>query len=75
MCAVKTPKISTPEAQKPPKPVVIRNEYLDNRGETALARNGRSALRIDLKDPARKVGMVPPTSPLRSRAGITAAPR
>lgn len=46
MCAVKSPKI-TPQEQKAPKPVVIRNPYLDNDPALKAQRLGRSQLRID----------------------------
>ena len=47
MCAVKTPKI-TAEEKAQPKPVVIRNPYLDGVDPAMkAARAGRSALRIN----------------------------
>lgn len=47
MCVVKSPKI-TPQEQQTPKPVVIRNPYLDGTDPAMkAARAGRSALRID----------------------------
>lgn len=47
MCAAKTPKI-TAEEKKAPKPLVIRNPYLDGMDPSIRAkRKGRAELRID----------------------------
>lgn len=47
MCAAKSPKITTVEKEAP-KPIIIRNPYLDGDPAYAAARKGRSGLRVDL---------------------------
>jgi hypothetical protein len=48
VCAVKSPKIvKTPADAAAPKPIVIRNPYLDADPALQAQRLGRSKLRID----------------------------
>lgn len=82
MCAPKAPKIRTSDS-KQPDPAIIRNPYLDNVSEFALARMGRSQLRIDPGSGPRRSPAIPlppssggstsfPTlpSPIRRRLGV-----
>lgn len=63
MCAAKPPKI-TPQEKEAPKPVVIRNPYLDGDPAMKAQRRGRSQLRID-RNPA--------AGPIAARMGIVGA--
>lgn len=61
MCAPKTPKVNKTEA---PKPIVIRNEYLDGGDPTMkAARSGRSSLKID-PGTTRAVAAPAPAGPI-----------
>lgn len=64
MCAVKSPKVKQ-EAQKPPKPTIIRNPYLDGIDpKMRAAREGRTALRIDRELPASMYLSKPKVAPI-----------